>query len=83
MNFSPEVLRKRFHENRDERDAILAKSTPLREERDRLIHQNNDRIAELNAQIKEAEAGLFDLDMEAGTLVRALGGKTGPRPLKQ
>jgi len=80
MEFSEDNMRKRFHENRDQRDAILAESVPLREERDRLIHQNKDKIDELNAKIKEIEAPLFDLDNEAGGLVRALKGKTGPRP---
>lgn len=77
---SEDAMRRRFHQNRAERAAILARSAPLREERDRIQAEADARIRALNAQIREAETGLFDLDNEAGRLARALGGKTGPRP---
>jgi hypothetical protein len=74
-------MRKRFHENRAEREAMLARSAPLRDERDKFVQEYEPRIRELNQQIKtieqEASPSLFDLDREAGMIVRALNGKTG------
>ena len=74
-------MRERFHQNRAEREAMLEKSAPLREERDKLTQNYEPRLRELNRQIKEIEQqaspSLFDLDCEAGMIVRALNGKTG------
>jgi len=77
--FTPDAMRKRFHEARDERAAILAKSGPLREQRDQIKREYETKMADLNAQIKQAESGLYDLDMEIGALSKALRGKTGKR----
>lgn len=70
-------MRKRFHENRVERGKILAVSVPLREARDKLSQETDKKLKEMNAAIKKAEVGLYELDVEAGVLVRALKGKTG------
>jgi len=78
---NPEEMRKRFHENRRQREAIIAKSAPLRKERDDLVQAYEPRVRELERQIKEAEQGanasLYDLDQEAAMISRALNGKTG------
>ena len=76
VEFSTDAMRARFKANRAEREAILAKSGPLRATRDQLDQEHRAKINGLDAEIKAAEAGLFDLDNEAGALVRALGGKT-------
>jgi len=79
MQFHPDTMRRRFHEARDERAAILEKSGPLREQRDQIKREYDAKMADLNAQIKQAEAGLYDLDMEIGALSKALRGRTGKR----
>jgi len=77
--FTPDAMRKRFHEAQDERKAKLAASGPLREKRKELKRRYQAEIAELDQQIAAAEDGLFDLDMEIGTISKALNGKTGKR----
>ena len=81
MMMKPEEMRKRFHENRAERERILAKSEPMRKERDDLLQAYEPRVRELERQIKEVEQqgnpSLYDLDQEAAMISRALGGKTG------
>ena len=75
--FHPDNMRARFHELGRQRAVILTKSEPLRQQRDRFVADMEGKLAELNAQVKEAEAGLFEIDVERGALARALGGKTG------
>ena len=75
--FLPDNMRARFHELGRQRDAILAKSAPLRQRRDRLVAEMESAVSALNVEVKEAETGLFDIDSERGALARALGGKTG------
>ena len=81
MMLDENQMRERFHQNRAEREAMLEKSAPLREERDKLTQNYEPRLRELNRQIKEIEQqaspSLFALDREAGMIVRALNGKTG------
>lgn len=75
--FTPDAMRRRFHELGAKRDAILSGSVPLRERRDALISEHTAAVKTLEAQIKAAEAGLFELDMERGLISRALNGQTG------
>jgi uncharacterized coiled-coil DUF342 family protein len=77
MKFEPKAMRDRFAELGKQRDAILAKSTPLREKRDAHVNQARETEAKMNTAIKKVEVDLFDIDQERGMLVRALGGKTG------
>lgn len=77
--FHPENMRKRFHELRRKREAILARTMPLREQRDKIL-QEADKVAKALAdQYKQIEKDedLFGIDTERGMLARALGGKTG------
>jgi hypothetical protein len=76
-DFSPETLRSRFAELTADRDAKLAVSGPLRDQRDTLVRDHALQVAALDAQIADTEAGLFDLDQERAMISRALGGKTG------
>lgn len=76
----PAAMRARFHELSDQRDAILARSGPLRAKRDQLVNDLQEKVKDLNAQIKAAEKNLGDIENERGALVRALKGKTGERP---
>lgn len=77
--FSPDNMKKRFHELGKKRAAILARTTPLREQRDRIVQEAEAKARALADQYKQIEKdeGLYDLDMERGMLARALGGKTG------
>jgi len=75
--FDPDNMRRQFHELGAKRDAILAQSGPLRDQRDALIAEHTAAVQAIDAQIKAAEAGLFDIDNERGMLVRALKGRTG------
>ena len=77
MMFDPDNMRRRFHELGAKRDEILAKSTPLREKRDAVLAEMEASVKALSAEIKAAEAGLFEIDQERGAITRALKGKTG------
>ena len=77
FNQTHDELRRRFHANRAERETILAKSGPLRANRDELSQRTDKKLREMAEEIKEVEAGLYELDCEAGKIARALGGKTG------
>ncbi len=74
---NPTALRDRFADLGLRREAALAVSAPLREKRDAISADAASRIADLDDQIREAEAGLFELDQERALIARALGGRTG------
>lgn len=77
--FNPEAMRLRFHELGRKREAILARTTPLREERDKILQEADAKakaLAEQFLQI-EKEEDLYGIDMERGMLAKALGGRTG------
>lgn len=77
LTMTRDALRARFNELGMDRAAILATSTPLREQRDKLVRDVTTQAATLEAQVKTIEAPLFDLDQERAMLARALGGRTG------
>jgi hypothetical protein len=74
-------LQVRFHELSDQREEILAKSLPLRDQRDTLIRESREREEFLNNQIREAEKDLLNIDSERARISRALrelsGGQVG------
>lgn len=79
MSKTEDMLRARFKAACAERDAILAKSMPLREKRDGILrkaHEIATKAEVVAAEIREAEAGLFDLNNEIATISRALKGQT-------
>lgn len=73
-------MQKRFHELVKQRDSIFAASKPKREARDLLVNQNRAQEQVLDLEIKEIEAGLFDIQNTLGAISRALGGQTGEPP---
>lgn len=73
----PDAMRKRFHELNKQREAILKKSEPLRQKRDEAVSKATETERKMNDAIRKAEADLYDIDIERGQIVRALGGKTG------
>jgi len=70
-------MTRRFHELGAKRSGIIAKSDPLRERRDAVYAEHEAQIRAINAEIKAAEAGLYEIDVERGMIARALNGKTG------
>lgn len=74
--FDPTTLRARFAELSTQRETIVAAAAPLREKRDALVNKAREDEKAINAEIRKAEAGLFELDQERAMISRALGGKT-------
>ncbi len=77
MSKTDDILRTRFAEAIQERDAIFAQTEPLRAQRDAIIAKARklEMTAEpLNAQIAALETGgsLFELCNEISTIARAL-----------
>lgn len=58
------------------RDAIHAKSGPLREARDRFANEARAKEMAMNAEIKVAEDGLYEICNELGMLAKATGGRS-------
>lgn len=78
---TPAEQRARFAELTAAAAAIRAKVDPLREHRDAVVNKAREDEQVLNDEIREAEAGLFEIEQERAMIVRALGGKTGePAP---
>lgn len=85
MDFSPEKIRKRFHELSAKTSAMHEALDPLREELARLVAGDSDlslkeamaREAEIREMIVAGQAKLFPIEQERATCARALGGKTG------
>ena len=80
MDFSEQTLQKRFHELGRQVDAINAKAAPAREElraAQAVAENANAAVRAINAKVKEAEAGLFEIKMERGRIAKFLNGKTG------
>lgn len=75
--FSEDAMRARFHDLTARAEAIRAVSTPLREARDTKVNAAREAENAMNAEIKAAEAGLFEIDNERAALARALKGQTG------
>lgn len=77
LAMSDEDARREFHELGAQRDAIVAVSGPIRATRDAEVAAHELRRADLDAQIREAEEGLFEIDRARGRLAKMLGGRTG------
>lgn len=75
-----DLLKQQFATLCQQRDAILARSEPLRAQRDALVRQAEAtlaaEIAPLAAQIEVAEAGLTDLMKQIAQIATALDGRT-------
>lgn len=62
------------------KDAAEAVSLPMREARDAFAREARAREEAMNAEIRIAEEGLFEMKQEMAFIARGLGGKTGERP---
>jgi uncharacterized coiled-coil DUF342 family protein len=74
------LLKEQFASLCQQRDAIIAATTPLRAQRDAIRQQSvaalDAQTAPLTAQIVAAESGLADLHNQIAMISNALGGKT-------
>lgn len=77
LEITDEEARREFHRLGKERAAILAVSEPLRAKRDADEQDRESRRAKADAKLREAEAGLFEIDRARGRLAKMLGGRTG------
>lgn len=81
MMTTTELLQSRFRELCAEREAIMARSAPLRAEREPIladIEEKTRAVKALTAQIRAIEdPRLAECMNEIAMLVRALNGKTG------
>lgn len=71
-----DMLQERFAELTAKREAILAQSTPLREQRDKIKNEALALAQTLDDQIMAIEKGMPELDTDLGRLARALGGRS-------
>lgn len=74
---SEKSMRARFAELRKERDAIEAKTQPLKDERAAIRAEAEKKERALAGKIKAAEKGLPEIDREMAMISRALKGRTG------
>jgi uncharacterized coiled-coil DUF342 family protein len=58
-----------------QRDAIWAKSNPLRQKRKELTIKSREEENKIIAEYLKIEEGLFELTNEIGRLAKALGGR--------
>lgn len=78
--YSDQALRVEFHRLIEEGDAVRAMSKDLREQQGKLASQIaaiEEEKRPIDAQIREIEAPLFDIEQQRSKLVRALKGRTG------
>ena len=59
----------------EERAAIFAESSPLREQRDAISNKAAEEVAQLNCEIRLIESKLPEIDSSVSMLTRALGGR--------
>lgn len=71
------IARAKFHELCAERDAILSVTAPKREARDKQVAKARAAEEKLNAELREIEAPLFDINREIGKLSRLLKDENG------
>lgn len=73
----PATLRKRFAALTAEATSIRARSALFRDEYNAQVMRHTNTVAPLEKAIREAEAGLFEIEQERAMISRALNGKTG------
>lgn len=73
----PAALRKRFSDLTAEATSIRAQSARFRDEYNAEVVRHTNTVAPLEKAIREAEAGLFEIEQERAMISRALNGKTG------
>lgn len=74
---SEDEMRAEFRKLREEIKALEISIAPFRDQYDKITQDFHKKIKPLTAKIKDMEKPLFDLKNRMGTIVRALGGKTG------
>ena len=81
--FTPEVMKKRFWELTDQKEALNKELAPLRKKRDDMRDKLRPRLAEFKeagrAVIDVERPRMSEIDSEMAVLSRALGGRVGER----
>jgi len=80
MSKTKELLRSHLADLTQKIEAKRAASAPLRAQRDIVVNEAREKEQALNAQIREAEAGLSELCNEQGAVAKALGGRSMSSP---
>ncbi len=75
--YDRKTMQDSFRQLTEQAEKIREQSAPLREARDKFANEAREKELEMNAQIKEVEKELADIDNTRGMLSRALGGQTG------
>lgn len=73
----PAALRIRFSELTAKVASIRAQSAPFRDAYDAEVARHTQAASPLKQAIREAEAGLYEIEQERAMISRALSGKTG------
>jgi uncharacterized coiled-coil DUF342 family protein len=71
-----EMLKSKFDELSSKRARIIEQTTPLREQRDKIVNESREASGKLAAQIRELEKDMPQIDTDLGRLSRALGGRS-------
>lgn len=74
--YTPEAMRARLDKLREDKAKREAVLEPLRAELKALVAETTEAERALRAKIKQASEGMYDLDVEIGTLAKALGGRS-------
>jgi hypothetical protein len=72
----PDEMRARLAALDTQRGAILAQTLPLRAQRDAILQAADQQAKALAQQYRSIEAELYAIDVERGTLAKALGGRS-------
>ena len=72
--YHPDNMTKRREDLRAQEAEILARATPIREQRDRMVQEHERARAVLDEQLRNAESGLSALQEEIAFLNVNLGG---------
>ena len=72
--YHPDNMKTRREALRAQEADILAKATPIREQRDALVQAHEKARAVLDGELRQAETGLSDVQAEIAFLNVSLGG---------
>lgn len=82
MSKFEDEMRARYWELKKVRDPIAQEINDLKAQRNNLLAEYEPRVRELENVIRQRneESGLFEMDMEIGGILRAIGNKPGRDP---
>jgi hypothetical protein len=75
--YSPQAMMAEFHSLKNRIGIVESISGPLREDRDAFVNAAREKELAMNAKIRSAEEGLYDMKRRLAILARALGNNVG------